>query len=334
MVAGRLLKVDLVRSEDVESVFKEHRHHGKFYVEVEPDAEYFIRVQAVDAAPSQASSDGWYRIKIKVDDKSLPWEKTISHQDLFENAHCFGASSHVDGNGQRSFLALKFVKPTVEKVDEGRGTQVNASELIGKIRIDLFDIEFYNETRKRAPRGSEEESPSASNQSAEGPTDALNVNKRVLLSATIQSDFDPELLREKKILRSAVGKTRIPVSPREWWPDAQRPTLATTSPTSLSLNKKSRLGELLESITLNYCSTAVLVAAGILQGGIGQSGSSQATRQDPGSANSPHDETSAKSQRRPKTRPIEVDGWMYVPRELVDMTAESDDEQEEQEGGE
>lgn len=121
--------VQLVDAE-TKQPFKEHTtEDGKVYVEVEPDAEYFISVQKVGTSHPGASY-----LKFVIDEKEMKYF-------LARSGHKVEASPSLCGllrieNGTSFHNALKFEKPNVQ---EGKG---GSNLLMGKVEVKIHDGVF------------------------------------------------------------------------------------------------------------------------------------------------------------------------------------------------
>ena len=103
---------------DTKLPLKEHEKDGKIYVEVEPDAEYFVAIRRIQCeGPEKVLS------KISIDGKSLGYQGT--HFGVDREIRYHGIFSRIDGHSAQT--ALKFAKPQMTSGDEGyRGGMGNA----------------------------------------------------------------------------------------------------------------------------------------------------------------------------------------------------------------
>ena len=151
--------------------FKEHMHDGKTYVEVEPDAEYFISIAKPGAVEFRQIAT--LRVEIHVDGKFLGSYSTYKTTSKYCNPVFQGTWTYE--NGTSSHTALKFVVPTI------RAGGMSLAELaaVGKVEVKLFQA--LNPT------------PGIRNAATSTPS--------VALKATVAAGFD----KGKKIVRSSEG---------------------------------------------------------------------------------------------------------------------------------
>jgi hypothetical protein len=131
---GRLFTVELVRA-DTKVAFKEHTKDGKTYAEVEPEVEYFVRLE-VDQGPR-------VRARIYVDGKSLGYHTDVG----------FPKEKHTCDRGLWSFdgancthQALKFAKA---KVFNSANDSENLPCWTGNIKVKFREIIATGETKAR-----------------------------------------------------------------------------------------------------------------------------------------------------------------------------------------
>lgn len=116
--------------------FKEHVKDDKVYVEVEPDAEYFIKLRKVGSTGFGTSS-GKIVCEFHVDGKSLGYQRTYSDRDP---STC---EDYFDGiferrNGCDHITALKFMKAQV--IDEKDGATTGGRTLMmGKVEVFIYE---------------------------------------------------------------------------------------------------------------------------------------------------------------------------------------------------
>jgi hypothetical protein len=125
MVQSEDFKIELVYA-DTKMPFKEHTKDGKIFVEVEPDAEYFIKMQ-----PTGTSRGGTAVKTISVDGTDLGYKhrsKKCKDQPSYK-----GIRSRE--NGVSTAKALKFTKPLLSQ----DGTNVTRGLIMGKVEVRMYE---------------------------------------------------------------------------------------------------------------------------------------------------------------------------------------------------
>ncbi|MGK3753201.1 MAG: hypothetical protein ACI8RD_005508 [Bacillariaceae sp.] len=104
MVVLKDFEFQLVSADDdANTPFKEHEKNLKTYVEVEPDAEYFLSIRKV-----RASSSLLY-CRFYVDDKALDYHQTFKPNDIHSRKPKL-CGLYSMSNGIRTYTALQFMK--------------------------------------------------------------------------------------------------------------------------------------------------------------------------------------------------------------------------------
>lgn len=120
--------VELVEANS-KTPFKEHYKNAKVYVEVEPEAEYFINIKKTGKERRHVSV-----VKFVVDDTPLDYKLCYQQRELTSSPNYRGLRSV--GNGMRTHTALKFEKPClVGPKEDGR----SGSSLMGKVEIKIHE---------------------------------------------------------------------------------------------------------------------------------------------------------------------------------------------------
>lgn len=129
MVKQGDFKVELVEA-TTKAPFKEHRHYGKTYVEVEPESEYFI---ALSKPHAKALSEHLLIVPY-VDGQVLGYSWNCSSRKIFSNPRYLGSGER--NNGVSIIRALKFV---VAKTRAGPSLEPsNDNVSIGKVELKVF----------------------------------------------------------------------------------------------------------------------------------------------------------------------------------------------------
>lgn len=125
MVQQGDFKVSLVHA-DTNEAFKEHiTKDDKVYVEVEPNEEYFIRVQRIGNAVSAP-----LLATVSVDDKGLRYHKTFKKGA----SQTFNFGLLTCTNGTSTHTALKFTSPRLAQGDGKQGSRL----LMGKVEVNIY----------------------------------------------------------------------------------------------------------------------------------------------------------------------------------------------------
>ena len=135
MVVNREFSVQLVDA-ITKQPFKEHRHDGKVYVEVEPGSEYYIQVKV-----DNTFKGGKVYAEFFVDGKDLDYHATLS---AGESPRLHGLYSYSKGTSTKK--SLKFEQPNF-LTDAGKHNPTRA--LIGKVTV-VFSKAIYKGTRPKS----------------------------------------------------------------------------------------------------------------------------------------------------------------------------------------
>jgi hypothetical protein len=121
--------------------FKEYTKDGKTYVEVEPDAEYFLSVKKVTHKASKV------KCEYRVDGKDLQSTKTYFRPK--RRAHFVGNHSRSEGIKHKN--ALKFVRASFKNTnDKSRSTMAG----MGKVELVVHNAIFDGQRKRRDPKAS------------------------------------------------------------------------------------------------------------------------------------------------------------------------------------
>jgi hypothetical protein len=113
--------------------FPEHSKDGQTYIEVEPDAEYFVSIRKVAFTPTPLI------VTIKVDGKRLGLR--YRYHRCKSSAPKYKGLANVKEDGTIYFCALKFVKPSLSRV----GNEVEAcrgnsnARSMGSVEINIYE---------------------------------------------------------------------------------------------------------------------------------------------------------------------------------------------------
>jgi len=113
--------------------FKEHSKNGILYVEVEPDAEYFLRQRKVGSNGS-GSSTGMLLCYYHVDGKCLGYHKYFADRRSSPEPFIAGIFERKDGISSQT--ALKFTKARVKNENGGGATP---GLLMGKVELLIYE---------------------------------------------------------------------------------------------------------------------------------------------------------------------------------------------------
>jgi hypothetical protein len=133
MVQAGCFKVSLVSADDKKTKFQEHSKDGKTFVEVEPDAEYFISI--AKPKPYLKGDAQTLLAWISVDDKPLGYSLSFRSNYQSDEPSIRGIYSLV--NGESTHKALVFTKPKVSQ----DGT-ANRGLLMGKVEVKIYEGVF------------------------------------------------------------------------------------------------------------------------------------------------------------------------------------------------
>ena len=132
MVVIEDFEFSLVSAEDKQP-FQEHQKGGKTYVEVEPDAEYYLGVRKV------RQSSARLKCEYIIDGKNLGYNRTIGRAP--NNMFHTGLVSWSKGVEQNK--ALKFVKASFTSGDEGIGsTMAGMGTIELKVSTAIYDGQY------------------------------------------------------------------------------------------------------------------------------------------------------------------------------------------------
>lgn len=132
MVVVNDFEFQLVSAEDKQP-FQEHQKGGKTYVEVEPDAEYYLGIRKV------RQSSARLKCEYIIDGKNLGYNRTIGRAP--NNMFHTGLVSWSKGVEQNK--ALKFVKASFTSGDEGIGsTMAGMGTIELKVSTAIYDGQY------------------------------------------------------------------------------------------------------------------------------------------------------------------------------------------------
>jgi hypothetical protein len=224
--------VEMVEAES-KTPFKEHRRtsDGKVFVEVEPDIEYFVRIEKVGHNPTNNQHEynggaaSVVSATIRVDGQNMGARYSWNREDrYFVYAGLLRREGRVDTE-----TALKVFKPLQkQRVNGGSPTQ-GSSYVTGKVQVKI---------RERISTGTYYDEAQRQTQST---------SKNFKTCSTIEYSGEKE---KKKLLRSKVGCTVVVQEESSSPPGTKR----------LRYNR----GEILDTITLQYCSAVGLIEVGVL----------------------------------------------------------------------
>jgi hypothetical protein len=126
MVRQGDIEISLVHA-DTKEPFKEHTKEGKVYVEVEPNAEYFICIHRVGSAIPETLLTG-----ASVDGKSLGYQVPFAPR-VCEPYHA-GLWTRKDSTSTQT--ALMFTKP--RSVQAAAGGDQKPQLLMGKVEVEIY----------------------------------------------------------------------------------------------------------------------------------------------------------------------------------------------------
>jgi hypothetical protein len=117
---------------DTKTPFKEHTSSdGKFYIEVEPNAEYYIQLMSKSEDP--------VRVRIKIDGKDVGYDVNLSKNQASAPSYFCGLRS-VDKNGGTIHQALKFAKaPVVQKTEDKK---VPPEFWTGSVEVEFYEAVY------------------------------------------------------------------------------------------------------------------------------------------------------------------------------------------------
>jgi hypothetical protein len=114
--------------------FPEHYKDGQTYIEVEPDAEYFVGIRKIAASRTPLI------VTIKVDGKSLGLRYRYHRQK--SSAAKYKGIANVKIDGTIDFCALKFVKPSLSRVahqSEAWRRNIQHPRSLGNVEINIYE---------------------------------------------------------------------------------------------------------------------------------------------------------------------------------------------------
>lgn len=170
--------IQLVEAES-KAPFKEHYHEGKTFVEVEPDAEYFISITktgSTEVYPCQRLAVG-----LCVDGKPLNYAMTINTR--YETTHPFFKGIFTYENGVATQTGLKFVTPPKAQEPVAYAAE-NKTSGIGSVTIKIFEAPKI----RTLPSGDR--------------VDAMEMNATTPISQAAGASY-------KKEVRSSIGTHRL-----------------------------------------------------------------------------------------------------------------------------
>jgi hypothetical protein len=131
---------------DTKKPFKEHTaSDGQVYVEVEPNAEYYIHLST--------DSQDVVVMRIKVDGKDLGYQLSLNKANCMVNPNYFCGVSSVDESGGTIHQALKFAKtPVMQKTEDNK---VPPAFWTGSVQVEFYEGVYHGvESNTRAFRNS------------------------------------------------------------------------------------------------------------------------------------------------------------------------------------
>jgi len=227
MVALGCFSAQLVDAETKRS-FREHvGPHGQYYVETEPDAEYFIQIQVLCGE----TADKEYNVMYFIDGQDLGVYTQISEND---GPHLVGLCSRE--NGVTIKKAIRCVSPTKATASTAvataaiQSTTNNSSlsppiAMMGMVTVKFSQAICTGKVKKRQRNYNASQSLASKN-SPPNHTTTVGAQK-------------------KKMLRSAEGSATLTSNERG--------------------RKKFKPGLLLQEINLHYCTALGLIYAGVLE---------------------------------------------------------------------
>ena len=231
MVVQGKFQVEVVYA-DTKLPFKEFTSEddGQLYLEVEPDAEYFIMISSKSEDPVIA--------EIKIDGTGLGSHVTGLAKHNSATPYLCGITSR-DENGGVTKQALQFVKSTVlQKTEENKG-------IPPQYWTGTVEVSFYESTAEQVVTSSSNQGTRAFSSSWKGNSGDVGY---------MIGKSDPD---KKKGVMSAAGNTTEYVPP----PANQSVTGNGHKPAITTVYRK---GGLLQTIHMKYCSTLGLIFANIL----------------------------------------------------------------------
>jgi hypothetical protein len=210
--------------------FKEHTKDGEVYVEVEPDAEYFIKL-----AKNEKTRSKW--LELTADGTDLGYYVEYL-KDGCHSEGLYGLRSVA--NGIESDIALKFVEPPRAKKGKVVGTGASVLPPMGSVKLDVYKVVSggYRKIEKRSKSEAKEIQP---------------VTMSAWDDLTVSDDIEA-----KKLLRSAKGTTTL-----TWGRKA--PAKTPDDRASRERRKVYERGDLVDTIVLHYGTAAGLLKAGVLE---------------------------------------------------------------------
>eukprot|EP00536_Pseudo-nitzschia_multiseries_P010060 jgi/Psemu1/306981/fgenesh1_kg.295_\ len=165
MVVVNDFEVQLVSAEDKKTPFKEHQKGLNTYVEVEPDAEYFISVRRIKTSPTIL------RYNLSIDGKCLGYWRFVRVSDLSTKLRGIWSRT----KGISTHKALRFVKASFESPEAGNPTTRAG---MGEIRMDV---------RESFPTGKKMKKTMDFKSSFQVSTIQCNMNARVTMKKALRS---------------------------------------------------------------------------------------------------------------------------------------------------
>jgi len=147
MVAIQDFEFKIVSTNDDESgvkiPFQEHSKNNKTYIEVEPDAEYFLSVRQI-----RSSSTPLYTT-YSIDEQNLDFHYSWSWgtHPLNVDPQLIGIWSYT--NGIETYKALKFVSATFTTYDNKTGSIPSSMTGMGKIQMEVYHGIFQGMERRQ-----------------------------------------------------------------------------------------------------------------------------------------------------------------------------------------
>ena len=136
MVRAGAFKFELVEAE-TKIPFQEHAKAGKFYVEAEPGAEYFLSMQKVDKTETDVC------VEYFVDEKKISSCCVQRGKKSIDKRPSYKGLRTVE-NGVSMHTALEFVKPKFsDSTSSSRGL------MMGKVEIKISELQYTGRMKKR-----------------------------------------------------------------------------------------------------------------------------------------------------------------------------------------
>jgi hypothetical protein len=120
---------------DTKATFKEHTRHGEIYVEVEPEAEYFIRIEVGAGATGKAAVVA----KMFVDDASLGYDIVFKGQAEKETASA-GLWSYDGASSMTTALMFARSKFFTSQINSSNQSSTTPLPWTGEVQVEFFEM--------------------------------------------------------------------------------------------------------------------------------------------------------------------------------------------------